>query len=292
MPKEEDAGWLHNPNQHGCAILTIDQDGVHTEAKAIDFLITSRAITSSAKLLDEEAYIGISKKCCKDCNLMVNAANDVLREQYSLVQNYLRVSGAHNRSFKDYKKPYFLQRPKTRRQRQTASSSIASSGRDQTLSQNIREKLEMLQKQQEQVGYTVSTNMSPNTDSARSGSPSDIASGLDFSSISPLANTPPEVQSNPPGSHPLTFGESSLFFSSTNSALSSSSNTLRNQDKTIREHRRNLANLHAFIDQKQGTMDITTLEVILRQINEIGNLIGDILQNRTPPTPPSSGPKS
>ena len=196
--------------------LAINLDDVHTELRAIDFLIASRAITTYSGILDEDAYIGISKKCCLNCDLVVKAVNEALS------RNYLRVSGSHNRPF-DYKNlPYFLQKARTRsqtreRRSEQASSSTAALGRDKELCKEIREIFE--EKAQNQSSCIADSRMSADTHSLRSHSLSEASS---FDNISPIPdeNTSPHTQGTLLGDSLLTSGQN--FFAPTSSTSSES----------------------------------------------------------------------
>lgn len=72
---EVDKGFVQYGEDAGYVILNIDAVGVHAEVKIIEYLILTGIISD----LEEGAriYVGISKLCCKGCDVFIKAANKV-----------------------------------------------------------------------------------------------------------------------------------------------------------------------------------------------------------------------
>lgn len=89
----------HDDNDRSSShILFLPKDkgmNVHAEAQILNKIIdTMEKVTN--KLPVKNFYIGISKLCCKNCCCLLEAANEVLKEDYSCS---LKFKGAHNADF-------------------------------------------------------------------------------------------------------------------------------------------------------------------------------------------------
>ncbi len=102
---------VHHAEQPGWFIVATHDEGsiggkscfVHSELKMIDFLIASRILTMSGKQQDAPIYIGISKRCCKNCHQRIKLLNALLGASIMTAPGYHSVTVKE-----DSVKPIFL----------------------------------------------------------------------------------------------------------------------------------------------------------------------------------------
>ena len=79
-------------------ILFLEKDGnksVHAEAQILDQIVNF--IDQKIELSPKETYIGISKRCCRNCNCLLEATNEVLALEGS--DYVIKFEGTHNAEF-------------------------------------------------------------------------------------------------------------------------------------------------------------------------------------------------
>lgn len=83
---------FQNFTEH-CIYLNEEAKGVHAEMQLLGVIVKF----AKRDKLKKEIYVGISKKCCRNCNIMFHVANEVSEiEGYDFKAIY---AGAHNKSF-------------------------------------------------------------------------------------------------------------------------------------------------------------------------------------------------
>ena len=111
-----------------------DNKDVHAEAQILNQIIY---LIENEPKLTQEIYIGISKRCCRNCHCLLDAANEVL-EEYGYV---IKFSGAHDARFEDnWAKPPFLKQAELERFGRTRGETKVNQTKELSLKGKIREK--------------------------------------------------------------------------------------------------------------------------------------------------------
>jgi|GEM_PF-5888778 len=95
---EKNRGLTQQEKTPGYIILNIDENGVHAEAKIIEYLVLTGAISGLKE--NVKIYIGISKLCCNGCASFIKAVNEVFCSKIEIIET----RGAHGLQ-PDWKQP-------------------------------------------------------------------------------------------------------------------------------------------------------------------------------------------
>ena len=118
-------------------ILFLDKDDnkdVHAEAQILSQIID---LVENDTELPKEIYIGISKRCCRNCHCLLDAVNEVLKK-YGYV---IKFSGAHDARFEDnWGKPPFLKQVEFGSFGEARSKTKVNQTKELSLRGRIREK--------------------------------------------------------------------------------------------------------------------------------------------------------
>lgn len=90
--------FSHNEGDHTKSNILFKEptNGVHAEMQILSQIII---MIEAKEKLPKEIYIAISKRCCLDCHVMLEAANEILREKEIPVA--IKYEGSHDASFSD-----------------------------------------------------------------------------------------------------------------------------------------------------------------------------------------------
>ncbi len=126
-----------------------DNKSVHAEAQILNQIVD---IIERKDVLPHEIYIGISKRCCKNCHCLLDAANEILQQWYGCL---IKFEGAHDAEFEaNWGRPQILKQVDLDSRSKTRSKTKEQATKDLSLQEKINKKyLEKLKEFEPELSY-------------------------------------------------------------------------------------------------------------------------------------------